>query len=227
MEKMQYTFSDGVARIALDDGKANAQNWTFFAEMQQCLNFAERDSARALVISGRPGFFSGGLDLKLVPTLSPEDLQKFVADFSRMILRLYALPMPTLAVLTGHAIAGGALLSFACDSRIALDGPFKLQVNEVKIGIPLPDWALLLADAAIPNERHAEAILHAKAYTPAEAARLGMVQALVPNADSLAQLAEETIAELLALNLPAYAATKQAFRQKAVDAALAQLGNTA
>jgi len=223
MEKMSYSFTDGVAWITLDDGKANAQNWMFFEGMQQCLDFAERDAARALVITGRPGFFSGGLDLKLVPTLSGADLQKFVADFSRMILRLYAFPMPTVAVLTGHAIAGGALLSFACDTRVALDGPFKLQVNEVKIGIPLPEWAMLLADAAIPNERHVEALLHAKAYTPAEAATIGIVPALAPDAAALAQLAEESVAELLVLNLPAYAATKHNFRHAAVAAALAQL----
>lgn len=227
MEKMTYAFSDGVARITLDDGKANAQNWQFFDEMQQCMDFAERDAARALVVTGRPGFFSGGLDLKLVPTLPPEELQRFVAEFSRMILRLYAFPMPTLAVLTGHAIAGGALLAFACDRRLMLDGAFRLQVNEVKIGIPLPEWVMPLADAAIPNERHVEALLQAKAYSPADAAQIGMVQNLAADGEALSAIAEQTVAEFLELNLPAYVATKQAFRQKTVDTALAQLGKTA
>ena len=82
MEKVTYSIEDGIAQIAMDDGKANAMNWGFFEEMGKSMDQTENDGAKALVITGRPGFFSGGLDLKLLPTLSASEM----GDFSKIQL---------------------------------------------------------------------------------------------------------------------------------------------
>ena len=78
MEKVTYGIEGGIAQITMDDGKANAMNWGFLEEMGKSMDQAESDGAKALVITGRPGFFSGGLDLKLLPTLPASELGDFL-----------------------------------------------------------------------------------------------------------------------------------------------------
>src|SRR5438094_3667706 len=164
-----YTVDGNVARITLDDGKVNAMSLPFFEALGAALGRAEREKPGAVVITGRPGYFSAGLDLKLMPTLAPDALRRMLLAFGRTMLRVFTFPIPTVAAVSGHAIAGGAMLAFACDLRFMAEGPFRLHLNEVAIGLALPTWAIVLAQAAIPPRRHTEAILHAPAFPPEEA----------------------------------------------------------
>ena len=217
MKKVTYSIEDGIAQITMDDGKANAMNWEFFEEMGKSMGQAESDGAKALVITGRPGFFSGGLDLKLLPTLSANELGDFLITFARTMLRVFSFPVPTIAAITGHAIAGGAMLAFACDRRFALDGPYRIQMNETLIGLPLPSWMFLIARSAIPSRWRNEALLHARAYNPNEALERGILDAVAQDADSLAAQVKAATAEMLSLNLPAYAASKKNLRQEEIE----------
>ncbi len=217
MEKATYGIEDGIAQITMDDGKANAMNWGFFEEMGKRMDQAESDGAKALVITGRPGFFSGGLDLKLLPTLSASEMGDFLITFARTMLRVFSFSVPTIAAITGHAIAGGAMLAFACDRRFALDGPYRIQMNETLIGIPLPSWMFLIARSAIPSRWRNEALLHARAYNPNEALERGILDAVAPEANSLAAQVKAATAEMLSLNLPAYAASKKNLRQEEIE----------
>jgi enoyl-CoA hydratase len=220
MEKVTYGIEDGIARITMDDGKANAMNREFFEEMGKSMDQAESDRAKALVITGRPGFFSGGLDLKLLPTLSASEMGDFFITFARTMLRVFSFPVPTIAAITGHAIAGGAMLAFACDRRFALDGPYRIQMNETLIGIPLPSWMFLIARSAIPSRWSNEALLHARAYNPNEALERGILDAVAQDADNLASQVKAATAEMLSLNLPAYAVSKKNLRQEEIEHAL-------
>jgi len=213
MEKVTYSIEDGIAQITMDDGKANAMNWEFFEEMGKSMDQAENDGTKVLVITGRPGFFSGGLDLKLLPTLSPTEFGDFATRFARTMLRVFSFPAPTIAASTGHAIAGGAMLTFACDRRFALDGPYRIQMNETLIGIALPSWMFLIASSAIASRWRNEALLHARAYNPNEALERGILDAVAHDAESLAAQVKAATEELLTLNLPAYAASKKNLRQ--------------
>lgn len=217
MEKVTYSIEDGIAQITMDDGKANAMNWEFFEEMGKGMDQAENDGAKVLVITGRPGFFSGGLDLKLLPTLSASEMGDFATRFARTMLRVFSFPAPTIAASTGHAIAGGAMLTFACDRRFALDGPYRIQMNETLIGIALPSWMFLIASSAIPSRWRNEALLHARAYNPNEALERGILDAVAQDAESLAAQVKAATAELSTLNLPAYAASKKNLRQAEIE----------
>lgn len=223
MDRMRYEIDGKVARIVLDDGKANAMSVPFFEELGALLDRAEGDGAGALVIAGRTGMFSGGLDLKLLPTLSRDGLRELSATFARTMLRVYTLPIPTVAALTGHAIAGGAVLAFACDRRYALDGRFRLQLNEVAIGIPMPSWMAAIASSAIPPGRHVAALLHAHAFAPAEAHALGIVNGLVAEGVDVLRHATESTADLVGLPRDAYATSKRRVRAAEVDRVLALL----
>ena len=221
-DRISYAVDGNVARITLDDGKVNAMSLPFFEALGAALDRAEREKPGAVVITGRPGYFSAGLDLKLMPTLAPDELQRMLLSFGRTMLRVFTFPIPTVAALSGHAIAGGAMLAFACDLRYAADGAFRLHLNEVAIGLTLPTWAMVVAQSAVPHRWHTEAILHARPYLPADALERSLVTAVVPP-DRLLDEASAAAARLCALHQAAYAGSKARLRAMVVEWALAQL----
>lgn len=215
-DPITYDCSDGIAEIVLDDGKVNAMSLDFFRGLGAALDRAEADRPGALVITGRAGAFSAGLNLKLLPTLAPADLRTTLLTFGRTMLRVFTFPIPTVAALSGHAIAGGAMLAFACDLRFMAEGPFRLHLNEVAIGLPLPTWAILMAESAVPSRWQTDAILHARPFTPDEAFECGLVGAVARPAERLRDLARDAATRLKPLDLGAYAAAKARLRARAV-----------
>jgi enoyl-CoA hydratase/carnithine racemase len=150
-------------------------------------------------------------------------MRELSESFARTFLRLHALPIPTLACVTGHAIAGGAVLAFACDARFATEGPFRIQMNEVAIGIPLPRWMIFIGESAIPATSRNEFLLHARAYSPAEALARGVVDGVGATPEETERLASERAKSLLALNRGAYAESKRRLREAGTERALAHL----
>ncbi len=213
MSTITYAPRDHVAVIQLDDGKVNAMAMPFFDGLNAALDRAEAEKPGAIVITGRPGYFSAGLNLKVLPTLAPDDLRTTLQAFGHTMLRVFTFPIPTVAAVTGHAIAGGAMLMYACDRRYVADGPFKLHLNEVAIGLNLPTWAIVISEKAIPPRWHTEALLHAHAYTPDEAHEKGMLDGVTPPGELLT-VALDAATPLAALDPTGYATTKQ--RQRAM-----------
>lgn len=213
MSKIHYQLDGEIAVITLDDGKANTMNPELFSDLGKALDRAEADGASAVIFTGRPGFFSAGLDLKLMPTLSPQALRDLREALARMMLRVYSFPVPTLAALGGHAIAGGAVLAFACDLRFALKGSYRIQMSEVAIGIPIPTWMILVCSSAIPSRWRTEALLHARAYSPQEAFERGILDDLVEQDGDVLGRAKDKAIELLKLDRTAYETTKKRIRE--------------
>jgi enoyl-CoA hydratase len=213
-----YEARDRIATITLDDGKVNALAPVFFEAFNAALDRAEAERPSAIVLAGRPGFFSAGLNLKLLPTLTPADFKATITTFGETMLRVFTFPIPCIAAVTGHAIAGGAFLAYACDERYLAEGPYKLHVNEVAIAMPLPSFALAIAQTAIPPRWQTEAILQARAYAPEEALVRDLVHGVVPPTESVVEHARRAAERLvgLGLDLPAYAAAKQRMRERDV-----------
>jgi enoyl-CoA hydratase len=220
MKKVHYESEDEVALIRMDDGKANAMDFLFFDEMNKGLDRLEGDGAKSLIITGRPGYFSGGLDIKLMPTLSPTDVNALAESFARTMLRVFSLPMPTIAVCTGHAVAGGAMLCFSCDLRFAVEGPYRIQMNEMMIGIPFPSWMLLIGRSAVPLQWFVETFLHAKAYTPVEAVERGMFRGLIKKEEDVMAYTRAHTENLKTLNMHAYRTSKNRLRTSEIEHAL-------
>ncbi len=220
-ERISYVSEGGVGFIRMDDGKANAMNFDFFEALNKALDAAKADGASVLVFEGRGKFFSGGLDLKLIPTLTPQRLKGLGRQLAQTLLRVWTLEIPTVAALQGHAIAGGALLTMACDSRIALDGPGRFHVNEAAIGIALPTWSIELCRSAIPVRWHTPLLLQAKPVTWSQAAAWGVVDELVAPDGDLRAAARRAAIGLQLLDRNAYATIKTRMRGPIAQAGLA------
>jgi enoyl-CoA hydratase len=204
------TITDGIATIAIDDGKANAMSHQVINEVNDGLDRAEGDTA-AVVITGRPGKFCAGFDLAVMQdgVDGPKGLLRAGAE---LWLRMYAFPHPIVVACTGHALAAGAITLLAADTRIGAAGEFKIGMNEVAIGIPVPGVAVELARDRLSNRHFTAATNHAHIYDPQGALEAGFLDRVVP-ADTAVAAAHAHAAGLAAtVNPKAFAITRQTSR---------------
>ena len=169
-----YSFADGVAVLRMDDGKANAISHEMANALEQRLDQALGDGAGAIVISGRPGRFCAGFDL---PTMQAgvDEARELLRVGADLALHLYTFSTPVVLAVTGHALAMGAILLMASDLRIGAAGSFKIGLNEVRIGMPVPRFATELADDRL-SRRHVDAAVNlATIYDPTGAADAGFL----------------------------------------------------
>lgn len=211
---LQYDLDGDVAVLRLDDGKANAIGPDTVAALDEALTRAELE-AGALLLVGREGKFSAGFDLSVM-TSGVETMQGLVRSGAELLIRLYASPLPTVAACTGHALAMGSLLLLASDTRIGADGPFKLGLNEVAIGMGLPIFAVELARDRLSPRYFTAATVQGQVFDPAGAVEAGYLDRLVP-ADELEGAAREEAGRLGQLRRGAVGHTKTRARQATVD----------
>ena len=127
----------------MDDGKVNVFSIAMLRALHQAFDQAERDGT-VVLLTGRPGSFSAGFDLKTLREV-PEDIRELLRLGATMAERILSFPAPVVAACAGHAFPAGAFLLMAADTRIGADGPFTLGLNEVRIGLTLPWFAVVLA----------------------------------------------------------------------------------
>jgi enoyl-CoA hydratase len=223
MSKLTYTIEDRSAVILMDDGKANAFDFEMLAKINQALDQAENDQAGLVIFAGREGLFCGGLNLKLLPTLTSAELQDLVTQFGRTMCRIFLFPAPTVAAITGHAIAGGLQLAFACDRRYAQDGPYRIQMNEMMTGMILPGWMLHISTRVVPVEWQSEVLLHAMIYSPAQALEKKLLNGVVPAGKDMVSAVKESCRDLMMIDRSAYAYTKRLMHGPGLEEALARL----
>lgn len=209
------TTDSGVALLHLDDGKANAMQMALFDELNAALDRVESDPVHALVIHGRDGFFSGGLDLKLLPDLAPDALRATTDRFVETMGRVFLFPKPVVCAAGGHAIAGGMMLYLAADVRVAQDrSDARFGLNEATSGIPLLGGTAGICRYGIPPQHHTELILHGRMIDAAATHARGITHDLVGGFDELLPAAIARAEALADLDLPAYRVNKRILRER-------------
>jgi enoyl-CoA hydratase len=217
-DPVSCTVEDGVAVLRLDDGKVNVVSHRLIELLHGALDRA-LEEATAVAIVGREGKLSAGFDLTEM-TAGIEQARGLVGAGGRLLMRVFGHPQPVVVAVTGHALAAGALLVLACDTRIGADGPAKIGLNETAIGMALPQYAVELAQARLVPAHLTRAAVQAEIYDPAGAVTAGYLDRVVAAADCERAAIEEA-RRLGALPGPAYAGTKRSVRQPIVDRVLA------
>jgi enoyl-CoA hydratase len=212
-EILTYALEGTTAVVRMDDGKANALSAAMIDALLEALTRAEKE-ASAMILVGRPGRFCGGFDLKVMMS-GPAAARALLERGAELLMRLYGATLPLVIACSGHAFAGGALVVLTGDTRIGVSGEFRIGLNEVAIGLPVPVLAMEIArDRLLPTEL-ARATLQAHIYGLDDAAKVGYLDAVVAPDDLLARAKEEAT-RLSALARGAFQATKTRLRGKTI-----------
>lgn len=173
---------DKVGIIKLDHGKTNALNPELIQSLADELQkLKSNPGVKGLVLSSaNEKFFSIGFEIPELYGLSQDDFSVFYHAFNKLCLNLFSFPKPTVAAITGHAIAGGCILALCCDYRFISDGRKLMGLNEIKLGVPVPYPADRILRELIGYNFARNVIESGEFYNPQELFQFGMVDVVLP-----------------------------------------------
>jgi Delta3-Delta2-enoyl-CoA isomerase len=200
-----------VRELRFNRPPVNALTTEFLTAIRQGIEQAIADGARAIVLSGSPGIFSAGLDIRLLLGLDRAGVDLLWRELYALMKALASSPIPIAAALTGHAPAGGTVIALYCDWRVASEGDFRLGLAEVQVGIPLPPVILAALQRQVGLRNAERLAVPGAIISPQEGLRLGLIDDVAP----AAQVVERALAwcaNLAALPPEAMLATRRRAR---------------
>ncbi|MCD8415834.1 crotonase/enoyl-CoA hydratase family protein [Tenacibaculum dicentrarchi] len=210
---IDYTSEENYVIITLNNGKVNAISHEVIDSLNQLLDKAEAKK-KVVILTGQPGIFSAGYDLKSMTT-SPESALKLVTKGSKLSHRMLSFPTPIITACTGHAIAKGAFLLLSADYRLGAEGNFKIGFNEVLIGMTMHNAGVQITKGRLTPNYVNRSVNNAEMYSPKDAVTAGFLDKIVPEIQVLPTAIK--IAEMFAkLNLKAHHQTKLKVRKTAL-----------
>ena len=206
---------DEISIITLDDGKANVFSEEMTQAINDCLDKVSTDSG-SLIITGRPGMFSAGFDLKVIASGDVPKIKKMSLSGFKLLSRIFSFPRPVVAACSGHGIALGTFLLCCCDYRIGIKGEFLLGANEMKTNMVIPTPILELIKFRISPSHKYRSILGAEMYQLDKAIDAGLMDQ-VEEAETLMDAAIEKAKDLATMGHPSYTLTKALFIKDVAD----------
>jgi len=205
-----------IALLRIDRPPANAIDLDLAGEFATALEGIETaDGIGALIVTGAGNCFSAGLDLKAVPTYDRAQQRAMVMQVNRLFGGLYGLPLPTIAAVNGHSIAGGVILTLACDYRIGAEGDYKLGLAEARVGVPFPVAAMAIVRSELSPPVARTMVLTARNSSPRDAVSMGVLDELQPP-ERLLPRAIEIAHEMASLPHSVYRRIKRELRGPAL-----------
>lgn len=174
---------DSILEVRMAHPPVNALGEDLVRHLRKAIEEAPAGGARALLLSGRPGLFSAGLDLPSLLQLDRAAMRAFWLDFFGLCAALARSPIPVASAITGHSPAGGAVLAIMGDYRVMARSadpakPFRIGLNEVQVGLAVPE-AIQIALRRLVGPHRAERLLVAGAMIdPETALAVGFVDEL-------------------------------------------------
>ena len=200
--------------VRLERPPANAMSPALLDEGAEVVARLSADPPAAVVIAGSGAFFSGGVDLKLVPTLPADEQRQMVPRINRIFCAWYGFPRPVVAAVNGHAVAGGLILALCADHRVA-STEATYGLTELRVGAPYPAAALGVVRAELAPAVARRLVLAAN-LIDAETARDWDVVDELAEPDAVLERALEVARELGSLPARTYELVKDQLRGDAL-----------
>jgi enoyl-CoA hydratase/carnithine racemase len=208
-----------VHELKLARAPVNALNPALCMDLCRAIDEAIADGARGLVLSGGPKVFSAGLDVPFLVSLG-EDRRALAAAWEQFFACARALaqaPVPVVAAIGGHAPAGGCVLALCCDYRVMASGPFRIGLNETRVGLAAPEGIQHLLRRVVGIHRAERMLLTGDLVDAEQALAIGLVDELT-EIDAVAVRARAWLDDLLALPSAPVLKTRAIARQDLIDA---------
>lgn len=219
-ELVDYRLQDGVATITMNDGKVNVMSMRMLQSLSAAFRRAEADRAVVVLRSSIAGIFSAGFDLKIFAAGDAERSVEMVRTGAGLALQILTYPFPTIGVMEGHAYPMGTFLLLASDVRIGAQGPFRMGLNEVAIGISPPGFAVELARSRLHPAWLSRTVTLGEMYEPDDALVAGFLDKVVARSEVQGEI-DKTAQALRGLHAPSHAMAKARLR-RATAAAMRQ-----
>lgn len=208
---------DGIVTLRFNRPPANPLNLELGQAVMTAIDAHADDSAtRALILTGTGACFSGGIDLKAVPSYRPDQLREMILTINRLCLKIYSLRKPFVTAVDGHAIGGGLVIALMGDYRLVTRDDCKLGLAEVRAGIPFPACPMEVVKAELRPDVARRLSLTAWNLGPATAFESGLFDEIV-DAEHLLPRAQETADELARLPRSSYGVIKHQLRAQTLD----------
>ena len=176
-------------------------------QISTCLDEISKEEG-ALIITGRQGMFSAGLDLKTIQSGNIEEIKDMSLNAFKLLAKLFSFPRPVIAACSGHGIALGTFLLCCCDYRIGVKGDFLIGANEMKTNMVIPTPILELIKFRVNQSYKYRAILGAEMFSLESAVKTGLIDEVVEIND-LHERALKKAKELSTMGHPSYSLTKE------------------
>lgn len=207
---------DDILELRLARPPVNALDAGLIRALREAIEAAPREGARGIILSGRSGLFSGGLDVPSLLQLDRAGMAQVWRDLFGTCAALARSPIPSVAAVTGHSPAGGAVLAIFCDYRVMARGTYRIGLNETQVGLVVPE-PIQRGLRRLVGAFRAERLMVAGAMVDSEEAlRLGFVDELV-DVDHVTARAQLWLKELLALPPRAMGETRRIARADLAD----------
>ncbi len=200
--------------VSIDRPPVNAINPDLVLALKDALDsFKSNDDINGVILKGRDGIFSAGLDITHLFPKDREYIEGFWKDFSTLLLSMFSYKKPLYSSIGGHCPAGGTVMVIMTDYRIMAEGKFVIGLNEVDVGLTVP-YGLSSVFQYVTGTRNAEdLLLKARLISPDEALRMGLVDELC-SLENLLDVTLERIAVVASLFSPHQIETKRILREK-------------
>ena len=214
---IERSLRDGIHELRLARAPVNALNPELCALLVDAVGGAIGEGARGIVLSGGPGAFSAGLDVRHLLSLDASGVRAAWQGFIDAARALAQSPVPVVAALNGHAPAGGCVLALCCDYRVMAEGDYRIGLNETQVGLVAPEGIQRLLRRVVGPHRAERLLVAGEMVDAQRALQIGLVDELAAIAD-VPQRAHAWLAQLLALARTPMLATRAIARAEVIDA---------
>ncbi len=209
---MLETIDHGTVReLRLARPPANAINPELIEILIEALNDAA-GSCEAIVISGRPGMFTAGLDVPELIQYDRDQMLQVWNQFLRMLKTIARLPVPSAIAITGHAPAGGIVLALYGDYRIMPRGDFITGLNEVQVGLVVSPVIHRALERAVGPRTAEKILVTGKILNAEQALEIGLIDELADDPDDVVRRAVNWCEQMLAFPRLAMSTTRSMVR---------------
>jgi Delta3-Delta2-enoyl-CoA isomerase len=203
---------DNYVVVELNRGTANSLNLELLEELLQTFEMLENDeSIKGVVLTGKERFFSAGLDVIELYSYDELQMTDLFITLARVVKTLFLFDKPLVASITGHAPAGGCILAISCDYRVMADGEYRIGLNEIPVGIVMPEFIYQVLAYWMGKGKAFQHIAEGRLISANKALGVGLVDRVVPAEDVL-RIAIEQLKTYMALDSNTWVQSKKNMR---------------
>ncbi len=213
LETINTSLEEGILTAQLHRGKVNAIDTQMVSELLKAIEYAKNhEQVKAVILTGHPGCFTAGLDLKNLLSLDKDSVENFWRSFHQLILDLVNLDKPVATAVSGHSPAGGCVLAICSDFRFMADGKYRIGLNELAVGIPVPALIYELMAVWVGRRNAYQNLMTSRMLSPDQALKQGLIDAVIP-LDELQIKVRDNLRGILSLSPKQWSMTKRNFRK--------------